>query len=461
MGVQFVPFLESKKEIPDDEENSMKNLLKLCSLASLLAVTLALFPSTLRAQWVYVNDNVPAPPGRNTVAGFKNAANALVPTAPPAWATLGTSALNTDATKDQALFSTPSLVCLYVADPLKSPGRPHGDIAGFKVNPVNGKLTWKGRFVYPFPANDGTTYGIALTVRQGNPTLYAGFSKSNTIVSYKINPINCHLTYEHGLAVSPLHGGSIGGMAESPDGTTLVVSFNDGSIETLETPANYAIHALPCPVAINSTGWGDGNHGFPYGVDITKDSLYAIFGDRSGGNGTHGPTELEVLPLPINAACTTVTTDFGGSIPGCASGTCLGTYIDSTNVWLSPDESVIYVTNNGPQPPQGITTVTYAEPFGLALAAGCAPGFTNPTSLIPPNTGFFEPNGIQTYATTGKGKEVYVAEYVSVPPPKAAVALLDVDAVGCTQEVAGSPFPNPHGNHGGADQISAFPRRPF
>jgi hypothetical protein len=53
------------------------NLRKLCSLVSLFAFPLALFPSTVHAQWVYVNDNNYATTATNTAYGFKNSGTAL------------------------------------------------------------------------------------------------------------------------------------------------------------------------------------------------------------------------------------------------------------------------------------------------------------------------------------------------------------------------------------------------
>src|SRR5579863_7100044 len=114
-------------------EDVMKpfNLLKLCSLVSLFAFSFALFPSTLQAQWVYVNDNNYTPSGTNTAYGFQNSGTALVPIAgEPAlgWRTHGTSIVHTDALKDQALYPFSSTsACLYVSEPLPSAGDPNGD----------------------------------------------------------------------------------------------------------------------------------------------------------------------------------------------------------------------------------------------------------------------------------------------------------------------------------------------
>lgn len=433
---------------------------KLISFASLFAVALALFPSTLHAQWVYVNDNNYSTPNNNTAYGFSNSGTALTAIAgepPLGWRTKGTSVVHTDALKDQALYQfSPTDACLFVSEPLASSGDPNGDIAAFFVNTASGKLTLTGR--YPTPTGISNFWGIALTTRQTPATLYAGYSNtsSNTLAVWKIANTKCELKFKYQKAVTPLNGGTITGMAEAPNGTTLVVAYVDGSIQSFHTPPGYTINSVgSCAVAVDSTGFLDGNNGLPDGVDITADSSYAILGDVTGTSTPHAPTELEVVPIPIT--CSTVTKDFGGTIM--ANSTYLGSNIDSTNVWLSPNESFIYTSNNGPNGPQGFTTVAYSEPYALSLASGCTLGFTNPTSLISPGSGFFEPNGIQTASPTGNGSQVYVGEYRTLAP-YSAVALLNLDSSGCTQEVSGSPFHDPNGA-GGASQLSAWPPRPF
>jgi hypothetical protein len=339
-----------------------------------VAVILAPFTPALHAQWVYINDN-DSTTNLNSVWGFSNVpvtSLVQIPGEPNAgWLSGGTSSLHTDAVKDQATYNSYGTSCLFISEPLASTGFPNGDIAAYKVNSGNGILTLVGQFANPV-GNSGTTYGIALTTRVKGPTLYAGYSTSNTIVSWQIDlGGNCKLTPSHQLAVLPLNGGQINGLAESHDGRYLVATYLDGSIESFETPQNGTIVAgLPsCPSAINSTGYI--NQGsFPAGVDITKDSKYAVFGDRSGGNTSyHGPTELETVRLPIT--CARVTKDFGGT--AVASATNLGSNIDSTNVWISPNEQFIYVTNNGPFAPQGFTTAAYNETLNTMSLALDAP----------------------------------------------------------------------------------------
>jgi hypothetical protein len=413
---------------------------------------LALFPSTLRAQYVYVNANNQTA-NANTAWGFKNVpitSLLAIGAEPPAgYPSHGTAALHTDALKDQALYTLSATKCLFISEQLASSANPNGDIAAFQVHPGNGHLTYLAS--YATPAGLSGPYALAT----GKGTLYASYvNPSNVIASWSINSANCALTFGQQVTVFPLHGGGITGMAESPNERTLVVTYEDGSIESLRT-AGLILTKAPCATAITATGFTDGNMGLPAGVDITRDSQYAILGDASGLS-PHGPAELETVKLPIT--CGTVTTDYGGAIG--ASAVSLGTFIDSDNVWLSPNEQFIYVTNNGPNGPQGFTTATFTEPNINGLAVGCTFGFTNPTSLRPPTTGgFFEPNGIQTALTSGNGTRVYVGEYAN--PAPAAVGLLDVDIAGCTQEAAASPFLMPTANGGSGQQLNAYPPRPF
>lgn len=427
----------------------MKTFLKMCSLVSLFTIALALFPPTLHAQYVYLNDNVSTVNG-NRAEGFMNVpANKLLAIAGSPWASGGTSVISTDALKDQTLYSLAGTAfeCLFISEPLASTPFPNGDIAAFLVNTGTGALTYAGSFGSP------TSVSGSIALATGKGVLYAGYSSPNTVVVWQIST-TCGLILKNALLVHPLNGGFIDGMAEAHNSGRLVVSYDDGSIQSFKT-VGFGI-VPDCAVAINSTGFTDGNHSEPNGVDITKDSKYAIFGDRVGNNPPHGPTELEVVLLPIG--CASITTDYGGSIV--ASGVNLGGFIDSTNLWLSPNEAYIYVTNNGPNPPQGFTAVSFVEPaiIGLAgIAPPCTPLHTNPTTLFVPSGVFFEPNGIQTRATNGTGTRIYVAEYRN--PGPSAVGLLAVDASGCTKEFPLSPFVDL--SVLGGDQLNAVPPRPF
>jgi hypothetical protein len=457
-------------------KNSARDLFNLCSLALSFAVTLTLFPPHLSGQmlpptapkyWLYVNDNNNggSASGKNTVYGFHNSpANDLVAIGGEpslGWPSHGNNVVHNQIVKDQAMYAFSSDEgCLFVSESLPSPGMPNGDIAAFRVDGNTGVLYFSGRFAI---AAGNTNSGIALTTRKTPPTLYAGYSGSNTIAAWKIDNSKCGLTLKNQLAVTSLNGGAISGMAETPNGTDLVVSYGDGSIQSIKTIPGFSL--IPdCATAIDSTGHTDGNNGFPEQVDITSDSLYAVFGDQPGVSPPFGPTELEMIPLPIG--CSSVTTDFGGSIV--ANGSFLGSNLDSTDIWISPDENFIYITNEDPTKTPGFTTVAFNESAfpgtaTMSLATGCTAGFANPINLktLSGHTGFWEAQGIQTHSTTGHGTRVYVGEEWKVEPP-ASVGMLDLDVAGCTKEYPGSPFANPGSTTGGgAGQLSAWPPRPF
>lgn len=437
----------------------MKYFGKVFSLAPAFAVMCALFPAAAHAQrWVYVNDNN-GNPNLNTVTGFLNVpaatlARPFVGEPAAGWPTGGTGLVNYYAAKNQAIWklgTPPGKACLFVSDPAPSAGFPAGDIAVFTVNTVTGVLVPAAPPRYASPgANNGTTAGIQLAA--GAKTLYAAYTTSNTIVVWKVtwNGTNCLLKFGTQIAAVGLHGGSVDGMSESHNYSTLVVAYADGSVQSFSTPG-YGIAAAPCAGPIITTGFTDGNGGVAAGVDITANSGFAIFGDASA------VTELEISPLPIT--CATLTTDYGGTIV--ASATNLGPGVSSNNVWLSPNGLFIYVANNSSGQ---ITTATFAQPVvtgqaGVFPNPPCTPLHTNPTALRAATWAFDA--GIQTSLTVGTGTRLYVAEYGN----PSSVALLKVDAAGCTEEFALSPFVDPNSNFTpngfGAIALNAWPLRPF
>jgi hypothetical protein len=256
-----------------------------------------------------VNDNVLT--GTNSVYGFKHSGVTLAPIG--AFPTQGTSVLHLAALKDQLLYTGIGVTCLYISEPLPSSSSslyPNGDIAMFTVNTVTGVPTYVTS--YAAPAGVSSYWGIGLTTGVKSPShfLYAGYSNtgSNTIISWKMNAQNCALSAPLQHPVTPLNGGVISGMAEAIGGNYLVVTYNDGSIQSFSTPASGAINPS-CPSAIDSTGFLT-QGSMPSGVDVTSDGRYAIFGDISGPY-PYGPTELETIKLPI--VCGATTKDFGGT----------------------------------------------------------------------------------------------------------------------------------------------------
>ena len=448
----------------------ISRFLRVCSRLSLLAATVALLSATLQAAppFVYSNLNLTSP---NAVGGFElGPPNTLTPIFGTPWSTSPTSssAVYFDALKDQALYANtdaPHLPpCLYVGE-LSSGSYPNGDIAAFTINTGTGALTYVAS--YPTPAGITPPFnGIALSPGHKLPALFAGYSApfpgTNYVTVWRINQNTCALTFQQQAVASPLNGGAIDGMAESQDDTTLVAAYADGSIESFPTVPGFTI-SPGCPV--NSTGFVS-QGSWPSGVDVTADSKYAIFGDQPAGGSGPNITEVEMVKLPI--ACSSTTTDWGGPLHSNVGPCYLGTAINSTNVWLGPEEHNLFVSNNGSEQ---VTTIKFNESLYPAAAtmtlAGAPPNppclsvFTNPTTLRPPVPGIpFYPNGMQTSITLAPNPlRVYVGEF-DVIPASDAVGLLRVQlGTGCTNEPTGSPYFD-FGNVLGS-QLSAWPPRPF
>jgi len=164
----------------------------------------------------------------------------------------------------------------------------------------------------------GASNGIGLAMNA--QYLFASFTDSNTIGTFQVRP-GCSLKFVGDTTVVGLQGGVIDGMVIH--GNIMVVTYGDGSIESFNISAG-------TPVSNgdeqNSTGSRGGNS-YPSGVDITQDGHYAIFGDTSPF------TLIEVSD--ISSGKLTPTAVYR-----------LGRNLNSSNILLSPDESLLYISNN-------------------------------------------------------------------------------------------------------------------
>jgi len=283
--------------------------------------------------------------------------------------------------------------------------------------------------VFDASENDvGDANGIGVVLNANY--LYAGYSTSNTIATFSIQP-GCQLTFLSDIAAAGLNGGSPSGMALH--GNILVVAYADGSIESFNI-ANGA------PVsngdAQNSTGFAQAY--FPEGVDITQDGHFAIFGDSSVpptvevsdiSSGKLTPTVLYTVATPTNAVA-----------PG----------LSSAAVRLSPDQSLLYVTNND----GGTVSAAFFDAKSGRVSRGCTSRSLH---------GFYDPWGyigsIATRDTTGTGGLVYVAEYGF---SSSYIGFLEVhsDGITCTLTEAGaSPVQDQFTS--GLLSIQVYPPRPF
>ncbi len=291
-----------------------------------------------------------------------------------------------------------------------------GNIAGIVLQTL--KLSGNARG----SSNDGgTSNGIGLAMN--SQYLYASFTDSNTIGTFQVKP-GCKLTFVGDTAVGGLQGGVIDGMVIH--GSIMVVTYGDGSIESFNISAG-------TPVSNgdeqNSTGSRTGNT-YPNGIDITQDGHYAIFGD------TATSTVVEVSDISSGKLTPTVVYRLGNGI-------------SSSNIMLSPDETLLYISNT-----QGdhITAAFFDKSTGI-LTKGCTSG-----SMKGYVTDWSYLGSLALEGTTGTGGVVYVAEYGA----PSSIGMINVKSTGgkCTlKESSKSPvadFDSP-----GLLSIGVFPPRPF
>ena len=253
--------------------------------------------------------------------------------------------------------------------------------------------------------------------------LYASFTDSNTIGTFQVQP-GCSITFVGDITVGGLQGGVIDGMAVH--GNMLVGTYDDGSIESFNIAGGTPVSNGDLQ---NSTGSHRGNT-YPSGVDVTSDGHFAIFGDTSTS------TVVEVSDISSGKLTPTVVYQ-------------LGKGISSSNIMLSPDETLLYISNT-----QGdkITAAFFDTSTGK-LSKGCTSG--NLKGYV---TNWSYLAGLSLEKTTGTGGVVYVAEFGA----PSSIGMIKVNSAGgkCTlKELPTSPVSDP--NSPGLLSIGSFPPRPF
>lgn len=267
----------------------------------------------------------------------------------------------------------------------------------------------------------GASNGIGLAMNA--QYLYASFTDSNTIGTFQVLP-GCKIKFIADIKVAGLQGGVIDGMALH--GNMLVVTYGDGSIESFNISAGVPVSNDD---EQNSTGSRGGNT-YPSAVDITQGGHYAIFGDTSP------LTVVEVSDISSGKLTPTVVYH-------------LGSGINSSNILLSPDETLLYISNN-----QGDTiTAAFFDKSTGKLSKGCTSnglkGYVKDWSYL---------GALALEKTTGTGGVVYVAEFGA--PSSIAEIVVTSAAEKCTlTESSKSPVGDP--NSPGLISIGAFPPRPF
>jgi len=322
-----------------------------------------------------------------------------------------------------------------------------GGIAGgyFAANRVNLLDNGNAECVYASQATNGEIEGIAVkTLKLGGHAngskkdtgasngiglamnaqyLYASFTDSNTIGTFQVQP-GCKIRFVGDLTVGGLQGGVIDGMAIH--GNILVATYGDDSIESFNISAGVPVSNGDKQ---NSTG-SRGGSTYPSGIDITQDGHYAIFGD------TATSTVVEVSDISSGKLTPTVVYHLGHGI-------------NSSNILLSPDETLLYISNNQ----GGKITAAFFDKNTGKLSKGCVSG-----SLKGFVTNWSYLAALALEKTTGTGGVVYVAEFGA----PSSIGEIEVKSVGgkCTlKESSKSPVADP--NSPGLLSIGTFPPRPF
>jgi hypothetical protein len=274
---------------------------------------------------------------------------------------------------------------------------------------------------FPAASTDiGIDNGIGLA--NNGIYLYAAFSTSNTLATFAILP-GCSLNFLGDIAPIGKHGGNVKGMAVH--GNLLIVAYGDGSIESFNISAGIPVSNGDLQ---NATGFNTDR--FPTGVDITQDGHFAIFGDQSSS------TTVEVSDISSGKLTTTALYN-------------VGTAQNSNNVFLGPDQSLIYIANTG----SGKVSAAFFNKTNGKVSQGCISaqlkGFDSDWVFL---------SSPVTQRNTGTGSVLYLAEFGAF----SGIAVLDVTSTGskCTlTERSSSPVIDP--NSTTLLSIGIYPPRKF
>ncbi len=299
--------------------------------------------------------------------------------------------------------------CVYVSDAVT------GQIVSIDVSTLNTEGSAKGS-----KKDLGATNGIGLAVNSNY--LYASFSDPDTIGTFQVQP-DCRVQFISDVHVGGLNGGVIDGMAIHND--MMVATYGDGSIESFNI-------ANGVPVSNgdeqNSTG-SKGGSAYPGGVDITSDGHFAIFGDVATS------TIVEVSDISSGQLTKTVVYR-------------LGKGIGSSNILLSPDETLLFISNNQ----GGTVSAAFFDKANGKLSKGCV------SNKLKGYGSWVYSAALALQNTTGIGGMVYVAEYGS----PSSIGVIDVQSNRgkCTlKESSNSPVTDR--SSAGLLSIGNFPPRPF
>lgn len=270
------------------------------------------------------------------------------------------------------------------------------------------------------PTDNGVDNGIGM-VNNGT-YLWANFTSSNTIGTFSIQS-GCALSFLGDISVIGKNQGNAKGMAVH--GNMLVVTYGDGSIQSFNVSGGIPVSNGDLQ---NATGYVTSR--FPAGVDITQDGHYAIFGDQSS------MITVEVSDISSGKLTPTVMYNLGSSG-------------DSSSIFLSPDETLLYIANTG----IGKVSAGFFNATTGAVTPGCSSG-----KLHGFDTNWIFLDSPVTELNTGTGSVLYLAEFGTV----SGIAVVNVSSTGSTctlTEQASSPVIDPSSTT--LLSIGVYPPRQF
>jgi len=316
--------------------------------------------------------------------------------------------------------------CLYISN------AGSGSIASVNIQSQQLAGTFSGS-----PTDAGTSNGIGLALNRNY--LYASYTDSNTIGTFQILP-GCQLSFVNDTNVAGLNGGAIYAIAANAN--ILIVTFGDGSMQSFNVSGGVPISNND---EQNSSGYIADFNNLPAGIDITQDGRYAIFGDGAIY------TTVEVSDLSSGKLGATRFYQLGASATAVSAISVLPG-VGSSNVRLSPDESLLFISNNQ----SGNITAGFFNSATGVVSPGCLSrrlsGFYNP---------WFYLGSMVTENTSGNGGVLYVAEFAK--RQGSSIGILNINVSGSTCSFAESPNSPVTDPVSGAALISlwAYPPRPF
>jgi len=279
-----------------------------------------------------------------------------------------------------------------------------------------------GAFRESHPNRTMATNGVGLAANARY--LYAAFSGSGNTGTFEIEG-GCTLEFVGNVHMQGRNGGSVVGMAVHKG--LMVVAYGDGSIESFNISGGLPVSNGD---AQNATGYQDEH--LPDAVDITQDGHYAIFGDASEA------TTVQVSDISSGKLTPTVVYSLGAAW-------------NSSSVRLSPDESVLYISNSS----GGRVTAAFFDKSTGKVRKGCT---SSPLKGF--YTKFAYAGAVATQLATGTGGLLYVPEFGTGSQSFIGVLRFAATPTGCTlTETEDSPVAGTRSS--ALLSIGVYPPRPF